>query len=252
MRGDFEAYLNDSFRDENGKLDLAALLTLEDEASMDVAVIMPNTQPDPQNDELADALRGNPRALGCALVHPTEPEPVEQVKLAAEVWGMHGIKLMPAVHNYNVDDPIVRSVVESARDYGLIVSIHSGPNNCHPTRIGTVASWVPETPVIMDHMGFPDALDAAISVAKENKNISLGTTILRFHRRWGTDANTVVPTEVKDAVDVLGPEQIVFGSNLPEYRPIQVINALKRLELGDDAEALIFGDNLARIYGLEG
>ncbi|MDE0423598.1 MAG: amidohydrolase family protein [Candidatus Poribacteria bacterium] len=250
MRGDFEAYLNDSFRDENGKLNLASLLALEDEADMDVAVIMPNTQPLPQNAELGEAIRGNSRALGCALVHPTEPDPVEQVKLAAEEWGMRGIKLMPAVHNYNVDDPIVRPVVEAARDHGLIVSIHSGPNNCHPNRIGTVAGWVPETPVIMDHMGFPDDLDAAISVAKANKNISLGTTILRFHRRWGTDPDAVVPTEVKKAVDELGPEQIVFGSNLPEYRPIQVINALKRLELGDDAEALIFGENLARIYEL--
>ncbi len=250
MRGDFEAYLNDSFRDEQGRLDLTALLTLEDEAGMDVAVIMPNTQPLPQNAELADALRGNDRALGCALVHPTEPEPIQQVRLAAERWGMRGIKLMPAVHNYNVDDPIVRPVVEAAREHDLIVSIHSGPDNCHPNRIGTVAGWIPETPVIMDHMGFPDDLDAAITVAKTNKNISLGTTILRFHRRWGTDPDTVVPTEVKTAVDALGPEQIVFGSNLPEYRPLQVINALKRLELGDDAESLIFGGNLARIYGL--
>ena len=84
MRGDFEAYLNDEFRDENGKLDLDGLLALEDEAEMDVAVIMPNTQPNPQNAELSDAIRGNPRALGCALVHPTEPVPVEQVRLAAE------------------------------------------------------------------------------------------------------------------------------------------------------------------------
>ncbi len=250
MRGDFEVYLNDSFRDENGKLDLAALLALEDEANMDTVVVMPTPQPLPQNEELAEAIRGNPRTLGCALVHPTEPDPVEQVRLAAEVWEMPGIKLMPAIHNYNVDDPIVRPVAEAARHYGLIISIHSGPNNCHPNRIGTVASWVPETPVIMDHMGFPDDLDAGIAVAKANKNVSLGTTILRFHRRWGTDPDTVVPTEVKKAVDELGPEQIVFGSNLPEYRPIQVINALKRLELGDDAEALIFGENLARIYGL--
>ena len=250
MRGDFEAYLNDSFRDENGDLDVEALLALEDEADMDVAVIMPNTQPMPQNAELAEAIRGNPRALGCALVHPTEPEPVQQVRLAAETWGMHGIKLMPAVHNYDVDADIVRPVVEAAREHGLIVSIHSGPDNCHPNRIGTVAGWIPETPVIMDHMGFPDALDAAIAVAKANRNIALGTTILRFHQRWGTDPDTVVPTEVKTAVDALGPEQIVFGSNLPEYRPIQVINALKRLELSDDAEALIFGGNLARIYGI--
>lgn len=251
MRGDFEAYLNDDFRDESGNLDLNALLALEDEASMDVAVVMPTPQPDPRNAELADVIRGNPRALGCALVHPTEHAPILQVKYAAAEWGMPGIKLMPAIHNYNVDDPIVRPVVEAARDFGLIVSIHSGPNNCHPNRIGNVASWVPETPVIMDHMGFPDDLDAAISVAKSYKNVYLGTTILRFHRRWGNDPDTVVPTEVQTAIDQLGPERIVFGSNLPEYRPIQVVKALKRLELGEDAEALIFGDNLARIYGLE-
>ena len=75
MRGDFEAYLNDSFRDESGKLDLEKLLALEDEAEMDVAVVMPNTQPEPQNQEFADIIRGNPRVLGCALIHPTEPDP---------------------------------------------------------------------------------------------------------------------------------------------------------------------------------
>ena len=63
MRGDFEAYLSDEFRDDTGKLDLDALLALEDEADIDVAVIMPNTQPDPRNDELADAIRGNPACL---------------------------------------------------------------------------------------------------------------------------------------------------------------------------------------------
>ncbi len=251
MRGDFEAYLNDSFRDDSGKLNLDKLLALEDEAEMTVAVVMPNTQPEPQNQELADVIRNNSRVLGCALIHPTEPDPVGQVHRAADEWGMRGIKLMPAVHHYDVDNKIVKPVVEAARDHRLIVSIHSGPGNCHPTRIGNVASWIPETPVIMDHMGFPDDLDAGIEAAKANGNIYLGTTILRFHRRWGTDPNQVVPTEVKKAVDALGPERIVFGSNLPEYRPIQVINAIRRLELGDDAEALIFGDNLARIYGLE-
>ena len=134
MRGDFEAYLNDSFRDESGKLDLEKLLALEDEAEMDVAVVMPNTQPEPQNQEFADVIRGNPRVLGCALIHPTEPDPVGQVQKAANEWGMKGIKLMPAVHGYNVDDEMVKPVVEAAQDNGLIVSIHSGRGNCHPHR----------------------------------------------------------------------------------------------------------------------
>ena len=86
MRGDFEAYLNDSFRDESGRLDLDKLLVVEDEADMDVAVIMPNTQPEPNNQELGEAIKDNPRALGCALVHPTEDDPVGEVRRAATEW----------------------------------------------------------------------------------------------------------------------------------------------------------------------
>ena len=49
MRGDFEAYLNDEFRDESGKLNLNDLLTLEDEAAMDVVVVMPTPHTSPCN-----------------------------------------------------------------------------------------------------------------------------------------------------------------------------------------------------------
>ena len=141
--------------------------------------------------------------------------------------------------------------MEAARDLGIIVSVHSGPDNCHPTRIGNLARRFSGIPVIMDHMGLPDHLKEAVEAAQQNSNIYLGTTILRFHRRWGIDPDAVVPTEVRTAVELLGPERIVFGSNLPEYRPIQVMNAIRRLDLGDDAEALIFGENLRRIYGLK-
>jgi predicted TIM-barrel fold metal-dependent hydrolase len=99
-------------------------------------------------------------------------------------------------------------------------------------------------------MGFPDNLAEGIKQAQAHPNIVLGTTILRFHKRWGDDPNQVVPSEVKAAVDTLGPERIVLGSNYPEYRPAQVMNALRRLKLGQQAEELIFGGNLAQIYGL--
>ena len=54
-----------------GQLDLDKLLVLEDEADMDVAVIMPNTQPEPNNQELGEAIKDSPRALGCAP-HPPQ------------------------------------------------------------------------------------------------------------------------------------------------------------------------------------
>lgn len=242
MLGDFEAYLTNS---------LDEILAMEDEAGIDVVVVMPKTEMEPKNKELGEILRDNPRTIGCALINPHKGEKaVAELKAAVTEWGLKGLKLMAAIHEYNVDDEMVFPLMGMARELGIIASIHSGPDNCHPQRIGNVASRFPQIPIIMDHMGFPDNVQEAIEVAEQNKNVYLGTTILRFYRQWAESPDEATPIEVKEAVERLGPERIVFGSNLPEYRPIQVMRAIQRLQLGDAAEKLIFGENLARIYQL--
>lgn len=246
MRADFEAYLQWKTDDS-----LAQLLAAADEAGIDYVVVMPNAEVNPQNERLIQDIAGNPRLLGCAMIDPRRPTAVEEVRRTVRDGGCKGIKLMAAIHQFELDDePLVRPVVESAAELGVVVSIHSGRANCHPNKIGTIAGWIPDTPVVMDHMGLPDNLAEGVAQAQAHPNIVLGTTILRFHKRWGEDPDAVVATEVKTAIETLGPRRIVLGSNYPEYRPIQVMNALRRLELGDAAERLIFGENLGRIYGL--
>jgi len=242
MRGDFEAYLT---------ISLDEILDMEDEAGIDVVVVMPETEIEPKNRELSDILKGNPRTIGCALINPHKGEKaVEELKAAVTEWGLRAMKLMPAIHEYNMDDEMVLPLMHTARELGIVVSMHSGPDNCHPLRIGKVASRFPQVPIIMDHMGFPNDVQDAIKVAEQNGNVYLGTTILRFYRRWAENPDEATPIEVKEAVERLGPERVVFGSNLPEYRPIQVMQAIQRLQLGEEAERLIFGENLARIYNL--
>jgi predicted TIM-barrel fold metal-dependent hydrolase len=99
----------------------------------------------------------------------------------------------------------------------------------------------------MDHMGFPDGVDEAIEGAAHLPNIYLMTTILRF---FSDDPDGAAPPQVREAVERAGAEKVVFGSNQNEYRPAQVAAAIKRLDLGAETEALIFGENLKRIYGL--
>jgi predicted TIM-barrel fold metal-dependent hydrolase len=246
MRADFESYLQWTSDDS-----LAQLLAAADEAEMEYVVVMPKAEVEPQNDRLARDIAGNRRLLGCAHINPHHSTAVEEVRQAVNGHGFRGIKLMGAIHKFAYgEERLVRPIVEAAAELGVVVSIHSGRAECHPDGIGAVAGWIPNTPVVMDHMGFPDNFAEGIAQAQAHPNIVLGTTILRFHKRWGDDPNTVVPREVKAAVDTLGPERIVFGSNYPEYRPIQVMNALRRLNLGEQAERLIFGENLRRIYGL--
>jgi len=255
---DFEAYLNE---EADGKpFDVPALLQMEDEAGVEVVVVMPaNHQAGtrqvylhPDNYRVARAVKGNPRCIGCATINPTFGQAaVDELEKLVRDEGFKGVKLMAMLHKYDVDDLIVDPVMRKARELGIVASIHSGPGNCHPNRIGRLAARFPDVPVVMDHMGYPDATEDAIRVAEECPNVVLGTTVLRFFRE---DPSQAYPEAVAQAVKRLGPERVVFGSNAPEYphSPLWTRQAVERLKLGAAAEQMILSTNLARLYGLTG
>ena len=257
---DFEVYLNESIGREPLEPDvvLARLLEMADEAGVDVSVVMPANQSartgetylHPDNERVSRAIRGNPRFLGCATINPTFGAPaVEELERLVRDEGFRGVKLMAALHHYDVDDPIVDPVLARASDLGLVASIHSGPGAVHPDRIGRLAARFSELPIIMDHMGYPDATENAIAVAEAHPNVYLGTTVLRF---FGDDPASAHPQAVAQAIGRVGPGRIVFGSNAPEYAhsPLWTRQAIERLGLGREAEDMIFSTNLARLYGL--
>jgi len=251
---DFEAYLNHEHAGGQ-PFDVATLLAMEDEAGIEVAVVMPanyqagtrTVNPQPDNQRVADAIRGNRRCIGCATINPTlgDENTARQLAIMRDN-GFGGAKLMAVLHHYNIDDATVDPVMEALRESGLVASIHSGSDSVHPNRIEKVARRFPEVPIIMDHMGYPDATADAIRVAEECPNVYLGTTILRFFKP-PEQAN---PTAVAEAVRRVGAERVVWGSNLPEYphSALWCRQAIERLKLGAEAEALIFGETLTRLY----
>jgi predicted TIM-barrel fold metal-dependent hydrolase len=256
---DFEAYL--AFDYDGGKpFDVNTLLGMEDEAGIEYAVVMPaNNGPSPErqlhvqpdNLRLAQLIKGNRRCIGCATINPAlGPDNVKKQYDIIDEYGFGGPKLMGVLHKYNIDDPIVDPIMAMARERGQVVSIHSGGTkneNVHPNRIANVAARFPEVPIIVDHMGYPDATEDAIRAAEEHPNLYLGTTILRFFRE---DPSQALPQAVADAVRRVGAERVVWGSNMPEYphSALWCRQAIERLKLGAEAEALIFGENLTRLY----
>ncbi len=248
VTADFEAYLSEDWYGH--PMTVSALLECEAEAGFEYAVVMPQTKLDPDNDGLLSALEGHSNLLPCVMMNPHLGEDGIALLEGYVTRGARGVKLMGAIHEFEVDDPIVHPYVEAAGRLGIVVSIHSDKGNCSADRFAAIAGKYPEVPIIMDHMGFPDHFEEGLAVCREHENISMGTTILRFYKRWANNPEETVPVELGRAVDQLGPERVVFGSNLPEYRPIQVKRAIQRLALGKEAEDLIFGENLARIYGI--
>jgi predicted TIM-barrel fold metal-dependent hydrolase len=238
---DFEIYLPTNASAAERRAALADLANWEDLAGIEIAVVMPNPTPRPDNHALVETLGGDPRWIACCQVNPHDADAVEQVRQAVTELGCRMLKLMPAIYNASPTSPASRRLLDVARELGIAVNIHSGGNNSSPLEIGAAARRYPEVPIIMDHMGYRNESHHAIVAAEDNPNIYLGTTIASFE-----------PSHIERAIKAVGDERVIFGSNLPILYPDLAMEAIRRANFGREAEALIFGENLARVLGSGG
>jgi uncharacterized protein len=236
---DFEAYVPSEASAEERRAALANLAHWEDVAGIAMAVVMPSPSPAPNNRALHETLNGDSRWIPCAQVNPNAPGAVEEVRHAVTALGCRMLKLMPALYNAPPLGAAVRALMDLARELHIPVNIHSTGINGDPLEIGAIARRYPDVPIIMDHMGYRNDGRAALLAAEDNPNIFLGTTIAAFE-----------PGFVAGAIAAVGAERIIFGSNLPNCYPDLALESLRRGNFGREAEALIFGNNLARLLKL--
>lgn len=236
---DFETYVPTNVPAEEQQRVLAAILANEDAAGIERVVVMPSPTAHPNNRVLAAAVQHEPRVLPCCQVNPHDADALDEVEYAVTNLGMRMLKLMPVLYNCSLDSPIAHQLMRKAREHQLIVNIHSGGEHCHPLQIGALAHRYPETPIIMDHMGYRAWVHDAIIAAQDNPNIYLGTTLASFE-----------PSMIVRAIKEIGPERVIFGSNLLAAYADLAVEAIRRERLDQSVEALLLGDNLARLYGL--
>lgn len=237
---DFETYLPTNRPAEERASVLRTILDNEDAAGIEYAVVMPNPTPQPDNRALADTVRGERRVIACCQVNPNDGvTALAEIEQSATELGMRMLKIMPAIYHLNLTSPTAFALMAKARDLGLVVNIHSGGGVSHPLQIGALCRRFPEVPVIMDHMGYREWGHDAIIAAQDNPNLYLGTTIASFE-----------PGFVARAIQELGPERVIYGSNLPALYSDLAVEALRRQKLGRVVEELLFGGNLARLLGM--
>jgi len=238
---DFEIYLPTEAGTAALQAAMEDLTYWEDRAGVEMAVVMPSPTPHPNHRALIDTLAGNPRWIPCAQVNPQHGEQaVAEFRQAVTEFGCRMLKLMPSIYNTPPTSPNARVLMDVARELGVAVNIHSTGNNGDPLEIGALARRYPDVPIIMDHMGYRNDGRTAILAAQDNPNIYLGTTIASFE-----------PSFIANAIQEVGAERIIFGSNLPLCYPDLAIEAIRRGKFGEEVEALILGGNLARMLGIE-
>ena len=233
MRADCEAYVSTA-------ADLPNLLAMEDRAGIEKVVLIARVEYRPDNRAVAECGRLSDRVIPCATVNPRlGSEATSELERCLGEDEMRGLKLMSANHGYVMSSDAPDNCVEIARSHGVPVTVHSQGTPSHPLEIAVLARRFPEVPFVMDHMGHRYWRGQAIEAARLADNLFLGTCIAAFE-----------PAAVTDAVEAIGPERVVFGSNAPTAHPDLAVESIARLGLPSDQFDLIMGGNLARIYRL--
>jgi len=235
---DCELYLLD-FPVVGRRYNIPALESLLDEAGIDRAVLMPPVTFKPDNYWMIEQLQGNSRFIPCALLNPHfGDEAVAELEIGVREWGVQGLKLMPTKHGFHAASNLAHPLMVKCTELGIPVSIHSEGGYAHPLAIAALARTFPDVPVIMDHMGYRYWVTDAIEAARQVPNIYLATTAV------------MEPHFIARAINSLGVERIVFGSNGPLAIPKMQLEVIKFLQLSPEDEAKILGRTLAKLYKL--
>jgi predicted TIM-barrel fold metal-dependent hydrolase len=90
----------------------------------------------------------------------------------------------------------------------------------------------------MGHMGGYFHVDEAIAAAERVGNLVLETSAMPY------------PNKIGEAVSRIGAERVLFGSDGPGCNPALEVDKIRLAGLTPAAEALVLGDNAARLLGL--
>lgn len=132
-----------------------------------------------------------------------------------------------------------------AHELGLPFVMQAGtsggrfPSECgRPIGIDRPAIYFPEVDFVLSHTGWP-WVDEAVAMALKFSNVFLGTASLP-PKRWHAS--------LVDFVRGPGRSKTMFGTSFPTVGHRHAIAQLPTLELGDEIDQALMGDNARRVF----
>jgi predicted TIM-barrel fold metal-dependent hydrolase len=221
------------------------LISAMDRHGIDASVVQPFPgAPDPASvhDMIAQLAKDHPgRIFGMASLTPHQDPGAYRAEVARCVreLGFVAVKAHVLGHAINPRTRDARLVFETAAELKIPVMIHTG----HGVPFAEPAMWIPlarefsETTVILGHAGAPMFTGAAIVAGEVASNIVLETS-------WCS------PHDIGRAIRTLGPERVLFGSDL-QFNPGVELAKYHAIGLDEDVLRLTLAANAVRVYSLD-
>jgi predicted TIM-barrel fold metal-dependent hydrolase len=158
---------------------------------------------------------------------------------------IHGIKLHPSCDKIRITDNRAEPFLKFAADEGVAVMVHCGrwqEMSSYRFALEAAAKY-PGTRFVLSHMGgdTPELEMGTIQGVTEAglDNVLLGIEGVREY--WA----------VQRAVDLLGADRVVFGSDYPLGHPKMYMGLVDALTLTPGQKQMILGGNALRLVGEE-
>jgi uncharacterized protein len=175
---------------------------------------------DVPNHLIEKAIRKYPDKFhGFYCVNPHLGEPViEELIHAVKEKGFVGLKLAPMVHQFSLSSEIILKLAETCGELGIPFYSHVVFSPAASTKkFAYLAELFPKTNFILGHMGFGPADVDAVEYAKNCSNIYFETS----------QGSHVI---IKEAVNQLGSERVIFGSEFPMYHVASSLAVIQNLD----------------------
>lgn len=201
----------------------------------------------------ADAVAGNIEAARIVAQMPglkqyvvIDPQRAETYAQAAEMLAQPqcvGIKIHPEEHGYPIHEQ-ARPIFEFAAQHGAIILTHSSEQNTLAADFVPWANEFPEVRLILAHIGcgWDGDLTHQVRAIQQSRhgNIFADTS----------SARSITPGLIEWAVDEVGVDRILFGTDTPLYHAAMQRARIDHADLTDDAKRKILRENAIRLFSL--
>ena len=233
------------FKSKKGEPDAVDWLERMEESGISHAVAAPpddfvviyNEEGNRQMAKWADKFPGKLSAL--AVANPWYGAKAVDILQKGFDCRLAGLYLHPARQGFRLTEKIVDPLIEVCIERGKPVYSSTGTPVCAmPFQLAELARRFPEARFVMGHFAYTDfAGYDVIPAAKQAPNIYL-------------DTSCVPGSAVRQAVEEIGAERIIFGSGYPRSMPRLEVDKIRSLELDSNNLYKIMCGNASSLWGI--
>ncbi len=196
------------------------------------------------NDFISGEVKHDPtHFFGFGTMHPESEDPKGDLQHLLEV-GLKGVKLHPDIQAFPLDGPRAMAIFQLCQENEIPVLLHTGDHRydfSNPNRLIPVLKAFPNLTVIGAHLG-------GWSIWEEACDRMAGTPNLHV------DCSSTFPFYNKERAKELilrwGVDRVLFGSDFPMWDPIKELDTFLSLDLGEEANRKILGENAKKLFCL--